>query len=121
MKYKTTKTAVLNGYARVYCAGYCQLQHLLGKSDAVAYTAGIYGWNADIYDLGLLANRFFDVAICTGYRPFGREIPAGLAAEFEKRAEAINGQAMSSSWEYSRAIRELQGEFLEALINADND
>lgn len=111
----------MNGYARVYRAGYAELQHLLGKADAVAYTAGTYGWNADIYDLGLLANRFFDVAICTGYRPFGRDIPAGLAAEFEKRAEAINGQSMGSSWEYFRAIRELQGEFLEALINADDN
>lgn len=119
MKYKTTKTAVMNGYARVYCARYCQLQHLLRYSEAVAYTAGIYGWNSDIFDLGALANSFADVAICTGYRPFGRSIPEGLAEKYNKLAESLNAQNMSAG-EHKRALRKLHAKFLAALMAADN-
>lgn len=120
MKYKTTKSAVLNGYVRVYRAGYCELCDLLEKCDAVAYTAGVYGWNADIYDLGLLANSFADVAICTGYRPFGRAIPEGLTAKYNKLAEGLNNKRMSAG-EYKRALRKLQEEFLEELLAADKN
>ena len=64
--------------------GYCDLWHTLkecadGKD---AYTAGVYGWNADIYE-------FDTFAIVTGYRPFGKDI---LSHEFckkwEKKAQA---------------------------------
>lgn len=120
MKYKTTKKEVMNGYVRVYRAGYCELCYLLEKGDAVAYTAGIYGWNADIYDLGLLANSFADVAICTGYRPFGRAIPEGLAEKYNKLAEGLNATNMSAG-EYKRALRKLQAKFLAALLAADQD
>lgn len=120
MKYKTTKTAVMNGYVRVYRAGYAELQHLLEKADAVAYTAGVYGWNADIFDLGLLANSWNDVAICTGYRPFGRDIPAGLTFAFEKRAEAL-AERKISPFEYRRELRALQAEFLQAILDADDN
>lgn len=64
--------------------GYCGLYHTMhectdGKD---AYTAGVYGWNADIYE-------FDTFAIVTGYRPFGKDI---LSYEFckkwEKKAQA---------------------------------
>ena len=64
MKYKTTKRAVMDGYGFVISVGYADLQFLLYCKSPVAYTSGQYGWNADIYD-------FWNVAICTGYRPFG--------------------------------------------------
>ena len=64
MKYKTTKRAVMDGYGFVISVGYTDLQHLLHYKSPVAYTSGQYGWNADVYDFG-------NIAICTGYRPFG--------------------------------------------------
>ena len=118
MKYRTTKKAVLNGYARVYRAGCAELQHLLGTYEAVAYTAGMYGWNADIYDLGALADSVYDVAICTGYRPFGREIPGNLAKEYNDKAEALCGEDYHAT---RRALRELRAEFLQAILDADKD
>lgn len=119
MKFETTKKAVMNGFVRVYRAGYCELCFLLEKGDAVAYTAGVYGWNADIFDLGALANSFADVALCTGYRPFGRAIPEGLAEKYNKLAEGLNAKNMSAG-EHKRALRKLQAKFLAALMAADN-
>lgn len=64
MKYKSTRKAVMNGYAHVFYAGYCGLTEALSNITPVAYTTGVNGWNADVYDFGVYA-------IVTGYRPFG--------------------------------------------------
>lgn len=118
MKFKTTKNAVMNGYARVYRCGYCDLQDLLPRGGAVAYTSGVYGWNTDIYDLGALADSVYDVAICTGYRPFGREIPGNLVQEYNEKAKALSG---GNYHETRRALRALRAEFLRAILDADKD
>lgn len=84
MKYKTTQKAVRNGYCKTIVIGYCAAQHLLAHKSADAYTCGVYGWNADIYD-------FDNIAIVTGYRPFGNVRPDyDTIREYEKRAEAAD-------------------------------
>src|SRR5574344_1215021 len=81
MKFKTTAKQIRSAY-RCYCVGYCDLQNLLKFTEPTAYTAGVYGWNADVYTFG-------DVAIVTGYRPFGARIPCGLIREYEEMARGI--------------------------------
>ena len=61
MKFKTTRKAIVNGSVNVKCAGYCDLQNLLRNHEPIAYTAGVSGWNFDVYDV-------YGVTICTGYR-----------------------------------------------------
>lgn len=68
MKYKTTKKEVKSNYRNIIRLGAVELYYLLKFTEPVAYTSGVYGWNADIYDLG-------NVAIVTGYRPFGNITP----------------------------------------------
>lgn len=68
MKYKTTKKEVKSNYRRIIRLGAVELYYLLKFTEPVAYTSGVYGWNADIYDLG-------NVAIVTGYRSFGNITP----------------------------------------------
>lgn len=62
---QTTMREVKEWFGHVICIGYCDLQYLLRKESRIGYTAGVYGWNADVYDVGN------GVAIVTGYRPFG--------------------------------------------------
>lgn len=59
--------------------GYCDLCETLREcaDRKDAYTAGVYGWNADIFE-------FSSFAIVTGYRPFGKKI---LSHKFCKRWE----------------------------------
>lgn len=81
MKFRTTRKAIVNGAVNVKCAGYCDLQALLRNHSPIAYTAGIYGWNFDIYDV-------YGVTICTGYR----NMPGALLEhirEYEAKAAAI--------------------------------
>ena len=69
MKYRTTAKEVKEGYYKQICIGYADLQELLRYIEPVAYTCGVYGWNANIYDMYNLTG--FNCCIVTGYRPFG--------------------------------------------------
>lgn len=86
MAIKVTKKAVINEYGlnRIVCIPYADLQHTLGDISPVYYTAGVYGWNADIY----IVDRF---AICTGYRPFGHiELSREETQKLELLAKAVS-------------------------------
>ena len=82
-KYKATKKEVMNRFNRVYSVSYCHAQNLLNALNAEAYTCGVYGWNADIYNIG------GGVAVCTGYRPFGIAENYEAIKQLDREAEAI--------------------------------
>ena len=91
MKFKTTKKEVNEGYSCVLKVGYCELQDLLHYQNPIAYTCGVYGWNADIYNAP--EPRWGGTAIVTGYRPFGFQIPHELCVAYNKKAcEILNSQ-----------------------------
>ena len=52
-------------YNHIIKVDYCELQSLLNLISPSAYTSGVYGWNADVYDFG-------DIAIVTGLSSFWR-------------------------------------------------
>lgn len=108
MKYKTTRKAIVQGTpaAQLVSAGYCDLQVLLCNHEPVAYTAGVYGWNFDVFQV-------YGLTICTGYRNMpGRT--ARNAAEYEARARAIMDDDYARPWEARRdAVEQLLQEFCE--------
>lgn len=107
MKYRTTAKAIRNNF-KVFAAGYCGLQNLLEYTQPNAYTAGVYGWNADIYEFG-------GVAVVTGYRPFGKDIPATIVRKYEEQARAIGGDYSRPYAERREAVGALVVEFLKEL------
>lgn len=64
MKVKVTRKFVEEHHKTIIKAGYCDLEFLLRYKNPSFYTTNIYGWASDVYTLG-------DVAIVTGYAPFG--------------------------------------------------
>ena len=83
MKYKATQKSIKNGYSRVISIGYCDLQDLLSCEYPIAYTCGVYGWNANVYHFG-------NTAIVTGYRPFGDTHPDyNIIHSYNELAKAI--------------------------------
>ena len=60
MKFKTTKADIKQGYYYIIGIGYCQAQNLLHYKYPVAYSAGVYGWSCDYYEIN-------SVCISTGY------------------------------------------------------
>lgn len=86
MRIKVSAQQIKQNY---YCiaVGYCQLQHLLTYASSPYYTAGVYGWNFDVYPFEYKGNN---VAICTGYRGMaGVRVDYDVEREFEKKAESI--------------------------------
>ena len=109
MKFKTTKKEIMRGYYKVIEAGYCGLQHLLYYKNPIAYTCGVYGWNADIYEVAA------GVAICTGYRPFGNvDIDYELAREYDEKAQKIICNTKIEN--VKEELEKLLKEFLEKVV-----
>lgn len=93
----------------VFSLGYCDATHILSRDGKAGYTAGVYGWNSDIYIDGGLA-------ISTGYRPFsnvtkkqnekGRE----TIMKYDKKAEKAkeNFDASKYNYNYSKLYEKLE-------------
>ncbi len=64
------------------CVGYCDLYGALSGIDPDYYTAGVYGWNCDVYVIAGLA-------ICTGYRP-AAGVPAVGVRELAKACRGVD-------------------------------
>lgn len=65
MKTKTTKRAIMHAYENVIKVGYYDLQDALKWREPDFYTAGVTGWNSDVYVID------YCTVIVTGHRPFG--------------------------------------------------
>lgn len=88
MKFKTTAKEVKEGYYTIIAVGDCELQFLLSYERAVAYCAGTYGWNFDVYDID-------GVAICTGYRGMPSKhskVSYDLVKEYEAKAQGKSAE-----------------------------
>lgn len=84
MKFRTTMKEIKNK-AICYCFGYCDIQCILHYDNAIAYTCGTYGWNADIYQ-----TDYDNTVIVTGYRPWGYSLQDGkIAHAMEECAKGI--------------------------------
>ena len=84
MKAQTTKKAIMNAYENVIKVGYCDMQDALKWREPNFYTAGVYGWNSDVYVIN------YDTVIVTGYRPFGNiELPRDVIDTLNKCAKSI--------------------------------
>ena len=109
MKYKTTKKAITGNYSTVICAGYCELQYTLRCREPVSYTAGIYGWSADIYDVSdILPNT----VIVTGYRPFGNRT---IDHDATKTAEKESARQDGCGFDYDHRCK-LRNDTLRILL-----
>lgn len=78
MRVKVTKKEIMKNF-KCFSVGYCDLQTLLNIADPQFYTAGVYGWSADVYIFG-------NIAIVTGYKPFGKQIDFDIIRKFEDNA-----------------------------------
>lgn len=108
MKFKTTRKAIVNSSFNVRSAGYCDLCHLLHYHEATAYTAGVYGWNFDIFEV-------YGLTICTGYRNMpGKRLEH--IREYEEKARAIINDYETYKGNYEakkEAVEKLLKEFCE--------
>ena len=82
MKCKVTMREVRKNYRTIIAIGYCEAQYLLQYETPFAYSAGVYGWDCDYYDID-------GVCISIGYRPIGKPIDYEKLREAEAAAREI--------------------------------
>lgn len=106
MKYRAKQNEV-NKNCRCLSVGYCDLQNELSILEPNAYTAVVYGWNADLYELP------YNYVVVTGLRPFGKT-RLKLTAEEKTQIREIK-----QNW-LDRSIDKLCAEYLtkEVLLTA---
>ena len=108
MKFKTTNKAIKENYSKIVRIGYCDLQTLLRGLEPFAYNCGVYGWNADFYNLD-------GVIICTGYRSLiGESIPHEIIKKYELKARnlSLKYNIWTESKKYEKALDRLRAKFL---------
>lgn len=109
MKFKTTRNQINQNYNRVICIGYCEAQYLLSGKNPIAYNAGYYGWNYDLYDVK-------GVAIVTGYRPFGNIHPDyKIIKKYEDDARKICGDSWGNYQKMIDQIDQLLNQFIQEV------
>lgn len=108
MKFKTTRKAIKENYSDIIEVGYADAQWLLSFREPFAYTYGVYGWNANIYDID-------GVAIVTGYRSFGNIKPGYLCTHwYDEKAKEIRYSDIGIE-EMRKQMDELLNEFIEEV------
>lgn len=99
----TNKALRENGAVAI---GYCQAHYLLYYETPVYYTAGVYGWNSDVYSID-------GILISTGYRPAGtRRIDYDIIEAYEKMAQDIVCDNSVSYYHKQCRVRVLLNEVL---------
>ena len=107
MKFKTTRKQINQNYNSVISIGYCDAQYLLQGKNPIAYNAGYYGWNCDIYDIN-------GVAIVTGYRPWGNIHPDyNTIKKYEDEARKICSYSGGSFQNMMDQVDQLLNQFIK--------
>ena len=107
MKLQTTKKQIRQHFNTILSIGYCDAQYLLDCKTPFAYSAGVYGWSCDYYQIG-------SVCISTGYSTIGTRVNYALLRELEGKAMLIK-----NDYKLSYSDREQQlNELLQQLINS---
>lgn len=108
----TRKDVKRIGYNGIVCIPCADLQDLFPKSDRIAYNAGVYGWNYDVYELN------YGLALSTGYRPIGNiSAPREIVKMYNDAAKRLRNDFSYFSPEYQTGIQNLRDSFAFAASN----
>ena len=98
MKVKVTKKSIKENFRNVYQLSMTKAQTIFYGQSPAYYTAGIYGWNCDVY----IIDEF--TAVTVGYRPFGDYLPEAIEKDMVKKAERVRE---SSRYNYAETTRKI--------------
>lgn len=115
MKIKVTKKQVMSQNHYVINVRNCGLQRLLTFVAPAYYTAGVYGHNADVYQINAA------VVIVTGSRPFGNIKPKDeLLEKYEKQACMILADGQKTYNEKKELLYGLLLRFVQEVVASYN-
>lgn len=86
MKFEVTKKQMRDEKPMI-AVSYCGLQYLLGSTEPIAYSAGVYGWACDYYKVESSNGR--TLWISTGFAPIGDRVDYKITTKFNDKARHI--------------------------------
>ena len=119
MKTRITKKAIVDRYQTIIADG-GNMQDLLNYKNADFFTAGVNGWNSDIYILEH-EDLYNTIVISTGDRAFGNiSTSYWHLMDYEKKARAIVGNYDIKYEDKKEQVNKLLYTYInEVLENAD--
>lgn len=98
-----------------YCirCGAEEMHYLLYSHNRIGYTAGIYGWNADIYSV--YSEKYGRIAIVTGYRGFGINSDRKIIVKHEYACKRYREKY--SIWTDYEKVKKYANKHLEKCID----
>ena len=113
MKLKVTEKQIKGSYKNIISVGYCDIAHLTRGIEPRYYTAGVYGWNADIYEIDS------STVIVTGYRPFGNIHASynGICQKYDEKAREISRDYSIDYQKQQEKINKLLTKFVTEALN----
>lgn len=112
MKARITLKQLKLMYSKRIAIGYCDASYLLKFEEPIAYTAGVYGWNNDIYAVD-------GCAIVTGYRSLCGNINYNRSRvrDYDEKAHEIICDN-SIDWETKKVkVKTLLDSFIMQALN----
>ena len=97
MKVKVSRKSIKDNFRNVYQLDMSKSYTIFRGQSPAYYTAGIYGWNCDVY----IINE--DTAVTVGYRPFGDCLPEAIEKDMFQKAKKIEWTSKS----YAEAVRKI--------------
>lgn len=109
MKFKTTRNELTATGLPIVKIPYCCCQTLLKFQEPIAFNAGLYGWNYDVYKIN-------NTLVVTGYSMTVKGIEGKYYDDFEKRSKKINNSCQDYDTRVTW-INELLIEWLKQEMN----
>lgn len=111
MRVQVTQKQIKKSFTNIIEVGYCNLAYLLQGEYSNYYTAGVYGWNADIYQIDR------NTCIVTGYRTFGNITPNyELTKKYNTKAMNIWKNKKTYA-EQKKEVNKLLNEYINITLN----
>ena len=116
-KMRISQRDVKEGYRNIISIGYCELQTLLRFEGARYYTAGVYGWNADIYEID------YQTVIVTGYRPMkgNIEVDRKTLKKYEEKAREYKYNYDKTYEQNRQEMHKLLDEFIKEVMKTKEE
>lgn len=116
MKVKVKEKELKENYNMIWSVGYCDIQHIEKALNPQYYTAGVYGWNADHYEIIINKKNIYKrVLISTGYRPLNNKNVKDVSHEKIKKLDEKARKIFGTSGDFQQNCKKVN-KLLEKFI-----
>lgn len=113
MERKLRMKEVKECYNNIISVGYCGAWYLLKCINREGWTCGVYGWNADVYEIDN------STAIVTGYRPFGDIYNHELTKEYNEKARKVWENKKMKYETKNKKVKKLLDEYINKILKME--